>query len=186
MSLYVNIGKHKIHYRKTHDYRVFLERLLPLAVCELLPKHVSYALIKFSKVFKELCSKVLRLEDLKHMESQISVTLWKLERIFPLAFFDIMVYLPIHYLGKLKLLVRCNIDGCIRLKGKISSYLLLVYLNYVLILIRCIYMYLCKLKCYVQNKAHPEGSIAEGYQADECLTFCSWYLHGIKTIFNLS
>ena len=78
-----------------------------------------------------------------------------------------MVYLPIHYLGKLKLLVRCNIDGCIRLKGKISSYLLLVYLNYVLILIRCIYMYLCKLKCYVQNKAHPEGSIAEGYQADE-------------------
>ena len=80
----------------THDCRVFLERLLPLAVCELLPKHVSYALIELSKFFKELCSKVLRLEDLQHMENQIPVTLYKLERIFLTAFFDIMVQLPIH------------------------------------------------------------------------------------------
>ena len=43
---------------------------------------------------------------------------------------------------------------------------------------------MCKLKGYVRNKAHPEGSIAEGYVADECLTFCSRYLIGIETIFN--
>jgi hypothetical protein len=65
-----------------------------------------------------------------------------------------------------------------------SWFLLLVYLNYVRILIRYIYRYLCKLKSYVRNKAHAEGSIAEGYLVDECLTFCSRYLHGIKTIFN--
>ena len=28
------------------------------------------------------------------------------------------------------------------------------------------------------------GSIAEGYIAKECLTFCSRYLHGIETKFN--
>ena len=34
------------------------------------------------------------------------------------------------------------------------------------------------------NKARPEGSIAEGYVADEALTFCSMYFKGIETRFN--
>ena len=41
-----------------------------------------------------------------------------------------------------------------------------------------------KLKNYVRNKARPEGSIAEGYVADEALTFCSRYLQGVQTRFN--
>ena len=41
-----------------------------------------------------------------------------------------------------------------------------------------------RLKDYVKNKAHPEGSIAEGYIAEECLTFCSRYLQGLETVFN--
>ena len=40
------------------------------------------------------------------------------------------------------------------------------------------------LKNYVRNKAHLEGSIAEGYIAEECLTFCSRYLEGVETVFN--
>ncbi|XP_060215669.1 uncharacterized protein LOC132642553 [Lycium barbarum] len=44
--------------------------------------------------------------------------------------------------------------------------------------------FLCKLKRYVRNKARAEGSIAEGYIIDECLTFCSMYLTGIETRFN--
>ncbi|WCJ26292.1 hypothetical protein M5689_008121 [Euphorbia peplus] len=41
-----------------------------------------------------------------------------------------------------------------------------------------------KYKRYVRNKARPEGSIAEGYIADECLTFCSRYLERAETRFN--
>ncbi|XP_048317949.1 uncharacterized protein LOC107425359 [Ziziphus jujuba] len=33
-------------------------------------------------------------------------------------------------------------------------------------------------------KAHPEGSIVEGYVVNEALTYCSMYLHGIETRFN--
>ncbi|KAL5833210.1 hypothetical protein ACOSQ3_016884 [Xanthoceras sorbifolium] len=40
------------------------------------------------------------------------------------------------------------------------------------------------LKAYVRNKAHPEGSIAEGYTDHECLSFCSMYFRGIETRFN--
>lgn len=35
-----------------------------------------------------------------------------------------------------------------------------------------------RLKALVRNRAYPEGSIAEGYIADECLTFCSRFLDG--------
>jgi hypothetical protein len=39
--------------------------------------------------------------------------------------------------------------------------------------------YLCTLKGYVRNMAHPEGSIAEGHISEECMTFCSHFLEDI-------
>ncbi|XXG72497.1 hypothetical protein AAC387_Pa07g1576 [Persea americana] len=37
--------------------------------------------------------------------------------------------------------------------------------------------YLLTLKSYERNRSRPEGSIAEGYLAEECLRFCSrWFL----------
>ena len=44
--------------------------------------------------------------------------------------------------------------------------------------------YMKILKEYVRNKAHPEGSIAEGYINMECMNFCSMYFEGIETRFN--
>jgi hypothetical protein len=41
-----------------------------------------------------------------------------------------------------------------------------------------------RYKRYEQNKARPEGLIAECYVADECLTFCSMYLRDIETRWN--
>lgn len=40
------------------------------------------------------------------------------------------------------------------------------------------------MKKYIRNRAQPEGCIAEGYLADECLTFCSRYMSEIDTKFN--
>ena len=41
--------------------------------------------------------------------------------------------------------------------------------------------YLRTLKSYVHNNSRPKGSIAEGYIAKECTTFCSRYLHDVET-----
>ncbi|KAF7126990.1 hypothetical protein RHSIM_Rhsim11G0013600 [Rhododendron simsii] len=43
--------------------------------------------------------------------------------------------------------------------------------------------YLLTLKKYVRNMSHPEGSIAEGYLTEQCLTFCTRYLqlHDVET-----
>ena len=45
--------------------------------------------------------------------------------------------------------------------------------------------YFLKLKSLVHSKSHPEGCIAEGYTAEECINFCSRYLDdGVQTKFN--
>ncbi|KAG8499629.1 hypothetical protein CXB51_006113 [Gossypium anomalum] len=44
--------------------------------------------------------------------------------------------------------------------------------------------FLSKLKSYCRNKRYPEGSIAEGYLAEECMTFCSRYLEDAETRLN--
>lgn len=41
-----------------------------------------------------------------------------------------------------------------------------------------------KLKGYVRNRARPEGSIVEGYIANEALTFCSMYFRNVETVFS--
>ena len=40
------------------------------------------------------------------------------------------------------------------------------------------------MKALLRNRAQPEGSIAEGYIAQECITFCLRYFQGVETVFN--
>ena len=44
--------------------------------------------------------------------------------------------------------------------------------------------YLMTLKSYVRNRSRPEGSIAEGYLVEECMTFCTRYLDDIESKLN--
>ena len=45
---------------------------------------------------------MLKTNQLEYLENDIIVTLFKLERIFPPSFFDIMVHLPIHLASEAK------------------------------------------------------------------------------------
>lgn len=56
--------------------------------------------------------------------------------------------------------------------------------SYIFIHVLILNRFLLTLKNYVRNRRHPEGSIAEGYLAEECLTFCSRYLHDVETKLN--
>lgn len=40
------------------------------------------------------------------------------------------------------------------------------------------------LKGYVRNRAKPEGCIAEGYLADECISFVSEFIEGARELDN--
>nr|GFC14397.1 hypothetical protein [Tanacetum cinerariifolium] len=84
-----------------------------------------------------------------------------LELIYHPALFDIMIYLVIH------LPLEALEGGPIRPRWMYPFE-----------------RYMKKLKGYVQNKAKPEGSIAEGYVAEEALTFSSHYFRDVTTKFN--
>ena len=73
-----------------------MHQLLPLAIRPILPKVVTMVLLELSAIFRQLCSKKESEEGFKQLNSRIALTLCQLEKIFPLAFFDIMVHLPVH------------------------------------------------------------------------------------------
>ncbi|XP_021829050.1 uncharacterized protein LOC110769375 [Prunus avium] len=143
----------KISGLKSHDCHVLLQQLLPVGIRPYLPKEVCAPLMELSYFFQQICAKTLKVEDLDRLEVDIVFILCKLEKIFPPAFFDVMVHLAIHLPREAKL------------AGPVAY--------------RWMYpieRMLGKLKGYVRNRARPEGSIVEGYIANESLTFCSMYL----------
>ena len=99
----MNLKKRKITFLKSHDSHILMQRLLPLAIRNLLPKNVCEVLIELSEFFKEICSKVLRVENLDSLEKKIALMLCKLERLFPPAFFDVMVHLLVHLPSEAKI-----------------------------------------------------------------------------------
>ena len=143
---------------KTHDYHIIFQKLLPLVLRNILPQEVVVPLIDLSRFFSSLCSKELDEKELANMSALIRETLCRLEMIFPPTFFDIMVHLPVH------LAEEASLGGpvCYRWMHPVERYLRTV-------------------KGYVRNKAHPEGSIAEGYITEECMTFCSLFFEDMPT-----
>ncbi|WVZ02274.1 hypothetical protein V8G54_023080 [Vigna mungo] len=153
VSRCVDEVQHKILGLKSHDCHIIMEQLLPLAIRNLLPNHVTATLVEFCSFFKVLCSKSLNIQELEKLQDRIVVTLCHLEMLFPPSFFTVMVHLTVHLVEEAKL------------RGPVHYR----------------YMYpiereLGHLKTFVRNKAQPEGSIAEGYLAEESLTFCSRYM----------
>nr|XP_028950696.1 uncharacterized protein LOC103420381 [Malus domestica] len=115
-----------------------IRQLLALAIRPVLPKAVTMVLLELSAIFRQLCSKKESEEGFKELSSRIALTLCQLEKIFPPAFFDIMVHLPVHLADEAAL------AGPVPYRWMYP-----------------IERYLQTLKRYVRNKGRPEGSIAE-------------------------
>ncbi|XP_016463901.1 uncharacterized protein LOC107786900 [Nicotiana tabacum] len=161
ISQCVNLKEHKIFGLKSHNCHVLLQHLLPLALRGMLSKAVCEPLIELSLFFNVLGAKVLRIDDLDQIEAQIPITLCKLAKVFPPSFFDVMVHLPTHLTNEAKL------AGPVQYRWMYP-----------------IERWLYFLKSLIGNRACPEGSIVEGYLANECMTLCSRYLHRIDIKFN--
>lgn len=81
---------------KTHDCHVLLQRLLPVVIRGFLPENVVKPLIALSNWFRQLCSRELKKEVVRDMETEIVMILCNLELIFPPHFFTSMVHLMVH------------------------------------------------------------------------------------------
>ncbi|KAL5577538.1 hypothetical protein UlMin_019237 [Ulmus minor] len=146
---------------KSHDCHVIMQRLLHVGCRSLVNKIISSTIIELCTFFNQLCARTVNVTDMVKAQDQLVIIMYKLERIFPLAFFDIMIHLVLH------LPKEAILGGPVYMRW---MYLFERYLN--------------RLKDYVINAAKLEGSISEGYVVDEALTFCSRYFDDIETRFN--
>jgi hypothetical protein len=86
-------------------------------------------------------------------------TMCMLEMCFPPPFFDMQQHLMIHLMDQIHTLDPLYLHSMFPYEW-----------------------YLAVLKSYVQNRAHPEGSIMEGYTTEEVIECCADYVKDGKRI----
>ena len=103
ISRNVNTQDGKITGLKSHDCHMLLQRLLPVGLRPYLKDKVLSSIYEISWFFHQLCARTLSIKDLDALQEGIVYTLCKLERIYPPAFFDIMIHLAVHLPQEAKL-----------------------------------------------------------------------------------
>jgi hypothetical protein len=103
VSRCVKLKERCIRGLKSHDSHIIMQQLMPIALRGMLPRKVIKPLIELSSLFREICSKTLRLKDLDRLEGRIPFILCDMERIFPPGFFTVMVHVVIHLVRECKL-----------------------------------------------------------------------------------
>ena len=92
-------------------------------------------------------------DELQHLKEFIGETMAQLEMCFPSRFFDITEHLMIHMVDQIRAL------------GPLYLHEMWTYERFMSILNR-----------YVLNRAHPEGSMIEGYNTEEVIESSLGYL----------
>ena len=87
ISRCVKLKECKMSGMKSHDNHILMQQLFPIAIRGSLPTEVSRPLIDLFCFFREICSKVLNVEEFRALEKRIAVMLHELEMIFPFFFF---------------------------------------------------------------------------------------------------
>nr|GEZ13515.1 hypothetical protein [Tanacetum cinerariifolium] len=129
---------------KSHDCHVLLTQMIPIAVRGLMPPQVRQTITKLCLFFNMIHSKVLDHEKLEELQRDTILILCQLEMYFLPSFFDVMVHLVSHIVEEIKIV------------GPI-------FLRYMYLFER----YMGFLKGYVRDRYRPEGSIIQGYAAEE-------------------
>ncbi|XP_056698305.1 uncharacterized protein [Spinacia oleracea] len=157
----VNLKQRKLINLKSRENHMLMQDILPIALRASNATKVIDVLDELSYFFKKICSTAIERSELDTIQSNLVLTLCKMEKEFLPTFFTIMVHLLIHLVDEVKL------GGPVHYRWMYP-----------------IERYLAFLKSHVSNKAQPEGSIAEGYLLWETISFCSRYLESVETIFN--
>ncbi|GMI70548.1 hypothetical protein HRI_000724100 [Hibiscus trionum] len=75
----IGMKKLKLFGMKSHDYHVFMQRLIPIDFQKLLLTNVWEELTELSLFFKDLTSTIIKEADMRRLENDIPIILCKLE-----------------------------------------------------------------------------------------------------------
>ncbi|XP_015619179.1 uncharacterized protein [Oryza sativa Japonica Group] len=143
----------------SHDCHVMLTVFLAIAIRAVEPIHVKMVITKLCYFFNSISQKVIDPEELGPLRTFAIQTVCELEMCFPPSFFDMMQHLIVHIMPQIIAL------------GPLYLHQMWPFERYMSI-----------LKGYVRNRAHPEGSMIEGYTTEEVVECCIDYLKDGKAI----
>ena len=92
----VNLAGLRITGLKSHDYHVWMERILPVMIRGYVDEEIWLVLAKLSFFFRQLCAKELDRDVVAKLEEQAAELIVELEAIFPPGFFNPMQHLLLH------------------------------------------------------------------------------------------
>ncbi|GAA0163138.1 hypothetical protein LIER_19083 [Lithospermum erythrorhizon] len=81
---------------KSHDMHIIVQKLIPVAFRNLLPKPIWEILTKLCHFFRNISSSTLQVDHIRTLGHDIIETFCKLENIYPPSMFDVMEHLPVH------------------------------------------------------------------------------------------
>ncbi|XP_057246778.1 uncharacterized protein LOC130589521 [Beta vulgaris subsp. vulgaris] len=99
----VNMKERRLINMKSHDNHILMQDLLPVALRASNATKVTDLLEELSYFFKKICSTAIDKGELDTIQSNLVLTLCKMEKEFLPTFFTIMVHLLIHLVDEVKL-----------------------------------------------------------------------------------
>jgi hypothetical protein len=103
ISWCVRLKERTISGLKSHDSHILMQQPLPIALRQSLPDKVFRPIVEMSAFFRGICSTKLTQDDMDRLQSDVCITLCKLEQVFPLGFFTSMVHLVVHLVRECRL-----------------------------------------------------------------------------------
>jgi hypothetical protein len=152
LSRGVNLKTLKVLGMKSHDFHIWIERLLPAMTRGYLPDPVWRVLAELSYFFRQLCARELSRAVILDLERVAPLLLCKLEMIFPPGFFLPMQHLILHLPREARLGGPVQARWCYPIE-------------------RC--LKILRKKC--RNKAKIEASVAEAFIVEEVSNFTTTY-----------
>jgi hypothetical protein len=136
-----------------HDCHVLLTLFLPIAIRAIMPVYVRMVITWLCYFFNRISQKVIDKDELQNLKEFIRKTMAQRELCFSPEFFNITEHLMIHMIDQIWAL------------GPLYLHEMWTYKHFMSI-----------LNLYVLNRAHPEGSMIEGYRTEEVIESCLGYL----------
>ena len=99
---------------KSHDYHIWIERLLSSMVRGYVPENVWKVLAELSFFFRQLCAKEVSVKVVEELEKAAPLLLYKLEKIFPPGFFLSMQHLILQLSSEARMGGPCRTVGAIQ------------------------------------------------------------------------
>jgi hypothetical protein len=147
---------------KSHDYHIWIERLLSAMVRGYVPEPLWLVLAKLSYFFRQLCAKELSRTVIDDLEEAAPLLLYKLEKMFSPGFFNPMQHLIMHLPKEARMWGPVQFHWCYPID-------------------RCLKV--LRKKC--RNKAKIEASIVEASVLEEVSNFTtSYYAENLPSVHN--